>query len=123
MRIQDAYRPETITVGADESLMTAAYLLTDEQVGALAVIGAERIGIISERDIVHAVANGVDLLTERVRSYASFDVYTAELDDDPSDVAYQMLQSGIRHRPVIQHNRFIGMVSMRDVLALETPVS
>lgn len=119
MRVRDAYRPETITVGVDEPLATAARLMSEENIGALAVVGGEAIGIISERDIVRAVTDAVDLFATPVHAYASFDVYTADLEDDTSDVAYQMLHSGIRHLPVVEQDKVIGMVSMRDVLAVE----
>lgn len=87
----------------------------------LAVLDGNMIvGIISERDIVRAVAEHEDVRTVTSATYASRQVQTAELAEDTRDVARRMLDTGIRHLPVVQGRIVVGMISIRDLLAVET---
>ncbi len=66
------------------------------------------------------MARFTDLASVGAAACASTEVKTAGLDEDSRDVARRMLDEGIRHLPVEQDGRMVGMVSMRDLLALET---
>jgi CBS domain-containing protein len=119
--IRNVYRPEIFGCQAAERLADAARRMQEQRVGALAVLDGERIvGIITERDLVRALATSADPASERVAAYASTQMKTAALEEDSSEVARRMLETGIRHLPVDDHGRLVGMVSMRDLLTLET---
>ena len=94
------------------------------QVGALAVCDEDRldqlVGILSERDIVQAVADSTDMDTTPVSAYASFGVHTANPQEDTAVIADRMLNLEIHHIPVTRNGTVLGMVSMRDLLAFET---
>ncbi|MFD2081613.1 CBS domain-containing protein [Actinopolymorpha cephalotaxi] len=120
MRVEEVYRPEAFACEATDSLSEAASKMTSRHVGALAVVDGNRlVGILSERDVVRAVAEGVDLLRAGAGSHATLDVETAKLAEDTTDIARRMLDAGIRHLPVVRDHTVVGMISMRDALAVE----
>jgi CBS domain-containing protein len=91
------------------------------EVGAVVVLDGDQIaGILSERDVVRAVAQQADLGRLTAGQLASRSVETATLDEDTADVARRMLETGIRHLPVQRGSTLVGMISMRDVLAVES---
>lgn len=120
MHISDVYRPRLLTCQADDRLRTVAQKMAAEQVSALALVDDARIaGIISERDVTRAVADGADPGLVTAALYASTQLKTATLDDDTHSIAQLMLDADVRHLPVVDDRQLIGMVSMRDLLAVE----
>ena len=95
--------------------------MVEKKVGSLAVLEGDQVtGIITERDLAAALAASADPTSVNAAAYASTEVKTAGLEEDSRDVARRMLEAGIRHLPVDREGRMVGMVSMRDLLALET---
>jgi CBS domain-containing protein len=107
-----------VTIPDDATLRDAVGLLHSSSIGALGVVGPHGlIGIVSERDIVSAVARRVDLDTALVLDHATTPVMSARPEDTVLDVALQMLDSGTRHLPLVDdRDRPTAMVSLRDLL-------
>ena len=121
MRVSDVYRPQLLTCEASELLPAVAQKMVAENVGVLAVVDGTRVaGIISERDITRATAEHRDPTACTAAHYASTDLEVATLNDETRQVANRMLESGVRHLPVLEDNEMVGMVSIRDLLAAET---
>ncbi|MEV0970839.1 CBS domain-containing protein [Microtetraspora glauca] len=121
MRIGNVYRPVVFGCRADERLSEVARRMVEKKVGALAVLEGDQVtGIITERDLVAAMALFIDPASVNAAACAPTEVKTAGLEEDSREVARRMLDAGIRHLPVEQDGRMVGMVSMRDLLALET---
>jgi Predicted signal-transduction protein containing cAMP-binding and CBS domains len=121
MRIGNVYRPVIFGCRADERLCEVAARMVEKKVGSLAVLEGDQVtGIITERDLAAALAASADPTSVNAAAYASTEVKTAGLEEDSRDVARRMLEAGIRHLPVDREGRMVGMVSMRDLLALET---
>jgi CBS domain-containing protein len=121
MQIANLYRPGLLTCGMNESVAGVAKKMLAKHVGALAVVdGATIVGVISERDVVRAVAGGADPTTLKAFQYLSASVRTAKTTDDTHEVARHMLDAGVRHLPVVGDEGVVGMVSIRDLLAVET---
>ena len=100
--------------------MSTGALMRFNKIGSLAVIDSGSIvGILTERDIVRASADGVEMKRIPVRSYVSPGPATVSTDADVEDAAGLMLTLGVRHLPVVDGRRAVGMVSMRDLLAAE----
>jgi CBS domain-containing protein len=119
--VEDIYRPGAITAAADESLEQTAARLEDKDISALVIIeGYRLVGIITERDIVRAVADRRDLADGTAGEYMTSAPATVELDTPLADVARTMLAYGVRHLPVAVAGEVIGMVSARDLLELES---
>jgi CBS domain-containing protein len=121
MHIGNVYRPMVFGCQADERLPEVARRMVEKNVGALAVLDGDRVtGVITERDIVAAIATSDDPASMNASACASTEIQTTNLDEDTREVARRMLDAGIRHMPVGKEGRLVGMVSMRDLLALET---
>jgi CBS domain-containing protein len=122
MKLKDIYRPDTVTVDLDDDLAAAARRMEQAQVGALAVVdeAGRLVGIFTERDLVRATARAANPAEVLVSAHASFPPEAADVEEDSRDVARRMLELGVRHLPVMSGGgRLVGMVSMRDLLAVE----
>jgi CBS domain-containing protein len=124
MKLKDIYRPDPVVIRLDDDLAAAARLLEQEQVGALAVLdeAGQLVGILTERDLVRATARAAaHPAGVLVSAHASFGPETADVEEDSRDVACRMLELGVRHLPVtVGDDQRVGVVSMRDLLAVET---
>lgn len=121
MRIGNVYRPTIFGCQADDPLPEVARRMMEKNVGALAVLEGDQVkGVITERDLTEALATFDDPTVVRAGRCASTDLRVAHLDEDTRDVARRMLDASVRHMPVDENGRLVGMVSMRDLLAVET---
>jgi CBS domain-containing protein len=107
-----------VTIPPYATLLDVAGLLHEHEIGAVAVMGPHGlVGVVSERDIVHAVARKVDLATAAVEDHLSQPVMTVRPEDTVLDVALRMLDAATRHLPVVDDlDRPQGMISLRDLL-------
>ncbi len=107
------------TIDGAESVRTALAALAEHGIGALVVSSdGERVeGIVSERDIVRGLhSHGAGLLTESVASVMTADVRTCTLDVSVHDLAQLMTDHRIRHVPVVEGGKLLGIVSIGDVV-------
>lgn len=120
MKIRQFYRPEVFKADVEDSLVEAARRMDEHQIGALAVFeGDSLIGMISERDLTRALAQGADLKEASVAEYMSLRILTADEEETSAVVAQRMLDAGVRHLPVLKGGEVVGTISIRDVLAIE----
>jgi CBS domain-containing protein len=119
--VDDLYRPGAITAAADDSLEPIADRLQDKDVSALVILDGYRLaGIITERDLVRAVADRRDLAGCTADEYMTVEPATVALETPLAEVARTLLAYGVRHLPVVVAGDVIGMVSARDLLGLES---
>jgi CBS domain-containing protein len=107
------------TLAASATLEEAARELIEKRVGALVVIGPEGeiAGVFSERDLVREVARrGAGALTDQVGAAMSRDVVTAHPDETIDDCLGRMTDRRVRHLPVVEEIRLIGIVSIGDLV-------
>ncbi|HEX7969233.1 MAG TPA: CBS domain-containing protein [Stellaceae bacterium] len=107
------------TVSPQATIREAAALLRRERIGALVVSGdgAQVEGILSERDIVHGLADrGAVLLDARVEEIMTRRVFTCTPRDSVSDLMAMMTERRIRHIPVLRDGTLAGIVSIGDVV-------
>ncbi len=111
---------QVVTIAPDAAVADAVRLLRRMGIGALIVsTDAKRLdGILSERDVVHALADrGTGLLDLRVSDLMTRRVVTCAPDDTIADLMAEMTRSRIRHLPVVdEHGRIVGLVSIGDVV-------
>lgn len=108
---------EVIRVSPDASLEGVADLLAAGEVGALVVGDDETVsGIISERDLVHAVARRKDLRETRAGDLATSSLVWCDGDATVAEVAALMMERYVRHILVEEDGRLVGIVSARDLL-------
>lgn len=110
---------DVVTIKPTASLVTAAKVLAERRIGALVVTDtAERVaGILSERDIVRALAErGPDALHESLDQAMTRRVVTCTEAMTVSEVMERMTIGKFRHLPVVKLGRLVGIVSIGDVV-------
>jgi CBS domain-containing protein len=119
MKVRRFYRPHAICIEPWDTLGEAATRMCESHVSCLPVVlKGEVAGILTERDLVEAVANGDRPAAAHVADYMSEGPVTVSLDDDSSVAATRMLAIGCRHLPVMDGPNLVGMVSAQDLLLL-----
>ncbi|MGH2674848.1 MAG: CBS domain-containing protein [Actinomycetota bacterium] len=115
MRISDIMTKAAVTDRPDDDLAAAARKMWEQQTGSLLVLeGEDLIGIITERDVLRAVATGMALDTP-VSEVMSKDLITVEPTTSLREAAGIMTERWIRHLPVLEGGRLVGIVSQRDL--------
>jgi CBS domain-containing protein len=110
---------DVLTMEPNATLDAAAKLLAERRIGAVVVIGAEDrvVGILSERDIVRAVAErGTGAMQEQVAQIMTRKVATCTLDESIHSIMERMTAGKFRHVPVIENGRLAGIISIGDVV-------
>ena len=108
-----------VTIRSDVSLAEAAKTLADKKIGAVVVSedGVAVSGIISERDIVQAIAaDGHTALEQPVSGFMTADVITCERTDSVEAIMQTMTEGRFRHVPVVADGALLGIVSIGDVV-------
>ncbi|MEZ5667136.1 MAG: DUF294 nucleotidyltransferase-like domain-containing protein [Alphaproteobacteria bacterium] len=119
-RVADVMVGPVVTIALGATLREAAAALGAHRVSALAVTGGDGpvSGILTERDLVRAIARGVDLDRATVLQAMTADVATIAPDAFVYVAIGRMQRLGIRHLPVVDDGRLAGMVSARALLKL-----
>jgi len=108
-----------MSVSPDHSLQEAAAILTDKRVGALVVLDSSGHleGILSERDIVRLCAQaGASAMMAKVADAMTKDVLTAAPKDKVDSALARMTDRRIRHLPVLEGEKLVGVVSIGDLV-------
>jgi CBS domain-containing protein len=110
---------DVVVTQPHRTLMEAAQLLAEKGIGAVVVSDASRsvLGILSERDIIRAVArHGAVALDQAVSKYMTQKVFTVT-EETPVDAVMETMTNGrFRHVPVIADGQLVGLVSIGDVV-------
>jgi CBS domain-containing protein len=107
---------DLLTVGPDERLGAAAKQMADRGVGAVLVMEGERpAGILTERDLLKAVAAGLEP-DARVQDWMTRHPETIEAADSTEHAASLMIHGGFRHLPVLDEGKVAGIISIRDLM-------
>lgn len=116
-----ASKPEgaVATIGADAKVSDAAQLLAERRIGCLVVSmeGAAPEGILSERDIVRALAQrGSGCLDENVAALMTPDPKCCSRDETADSILARMTEGRFRHMPVVEDGKLEGLISIGDVV-------
>lgn len=117
--ILDIKGRQVVTVLSEMSLADAAKSLSANRIGAVVLIDSENIihGILSERDIVRAIANeGADALDKPVSAFMTSSVQVCREDHTVNEVMRLMTMGRFRHLPVESSGKLAGIVSIGDVV-------
>lgn len=117
-QISDVMRPDFIEVAPEDTLGEVAERMNAHNVGAVAVKDfGTLIGILTERDLLKAMAARVHSSEARVRQWMTADPVTITADTDVEEASRVMLEHGFRHLPVLDDDgRVAGVVSLRRVV-------
>jgi len=107
-----------LTVRVEQTLNEAVGMLGQHNVGALVVVDqtGKPAGIISERDVIRALARGEGVLAQPVSTVMTKTVIVGSPQDDVEAVMKTMTEKRFRHLPVMEHGKLIGIVSIGDMV-------
>ncbi len=122
MKVRDVASSAVVAVGPGHSVRDAARLMAKHGVGSAVVQDVEQlVGILTERDVLNAVASGAEPDDTSVQDIMTGDVVTVGPDWDLVEAAAEMARRRIRHLVVYEGGQLLGILSVRDVLPALLP--
>ena len=120
MKVRDLPPGQLLSVGPETSVAEVARRMRTGDLDCVAVMSEDRlVGIITERDLVRAIADGLDPQQARADLVMTADPATVDADEDVAMVAVKMMRLGVRHLPVVNKSgKAIGLVSARNLVAV-----
>ena len=120
MKIRDLLRtkgPAVITIAPEIPIQEAMRVLVNHRIGALVVFDGKLRGIITERDLLRWGAEDIQrLANSRVRDLMTVEVITASPEAEIEEVMDIMIESRIRHLPLMENGVLCGIISIGDVV-------
>lgn len=117
MKVGDLAARDIVSVAPGESVRHAARVMAGHEVGSSLVFAGEQLaGILTERDVLRAVAAEADLDTTPAEKIMTSDVVTVGPDWEVYEAAAEMADRRIRHLVVSENDRVVGVLSVRDLL-------
>jgi len=109
------------TVEQSASVQSAVEYLARHNIGAVSVMaGGRLVGIFSERDVINRViARGLDPRGTSVASVMTSQIVVGRAEDGYDDCLRKMKQANCRHLPIVEGDRLIGVISLRDLLMVD----
>lgn len=123
--VSEAMSAVVLTVGPGHTLQEAAKKMAERGVGSAVVVDPDGMGpgIVAERDIVKAIAAGLDLTKETVDNHMARDTVVAVPSWPLEQAAQMMLRGRCRHLVVVDGYEVVGVVSIRDIVAAWEPLA
>jgi CBS domain-containing protein len=122
MQVRNLMKQPVVTVGADQSVRQAARRMQEHVIGSVVVTDGDRLaGILTERDVLHAVASDRDLDQTPAGDLMTSELVTAGPNWDVVVAASVMTSNRIRHLVVKNNEQLLGVLSLRDVLSVYLP--
>jgi len=109
---------KVVTIGPQDTIRHALGRLAEHNIGALVVVDGQDaiVGIVSERDIVRALARSEAILVEPIATIMTRDVIKGTPQDDLVAVGNTMTEHRFRHLPIIEGGRLVGIISLGDIV-------
>jgi CBS domain-containing protein len=122
MQVRNLMKQPVVTVPADQSVRQAARRMQEHVIGSVVVTDGDRLaGILTERDVLHAVAEDRDLDQTLAGDLMTTELVTAGPNWDVVVAASVMTSNRIRHLVVKNNEQLLGVLSLRDVLSVYLP--
>jgi len=120
LKVREVPPRRLLSVEPQTSLAEVAKRMRQEDADSAAVMSGSRLlGIITERDLVRAIADGLNPQQAKADVIMSADPATVTADEEVAVVAVKMMTLGIRHLPVVdQQGNAVGLISARDLVAM-----
>jgi CBS domain-containing protein len=104
-------------IGAEATLREAATTMVEQAVDAYAVVDGRRlVGLLTEHDVLSAVAGGADLEADTVADWMAEAPDTFPPDTTVDDAVAWLMETGYRHLPVFGDGELLGIVTIRDLM-------
>ena len=109
--------PAIVRVARDATLRDAARAMSEAGIGSV-VVEADQDGLVTERDLLRPIADGIDVDEAKAVDYLVMSRPTVPPDTPLTDAARQMVERGVRHCLVAKDGETVGVLSMRDIVRL-----
>jgi len=122
--VQDLMTSNPRTIGSESSVVEAAKIMRDEDVGIVPIVDGDRlVGTITDRDIaIKVVAEGKDARSTTVGQVASRDLVTVDPQQDLDEALRLMAEHQVRRLPVVEEDgRLVGILAQADVAREASP--
>jgi CBS domain-containing protein len=121
--VSDVMRSELIVVAPEDTLGEVAQKMVEQAKGGAVLVKdfGRLIGILTERDLLKAMAGRVHTSDARVREWMTPDPITAPPDMPLDEASGIMLERNFRHLPVVDGERLVGIVSLRRIMGALQP--
>jgi CBS domain-containing protein len=125
LQVKDAMSGLVVTVGPTHTLRQAAKAMSARRVGAAVILDGDGSGpgILTERDLLDAIAGGSDPDTELVGAHVTTDAVVAGPEWSIDEAGRAMVRGQFRHLIVVDGGEVVGVLSVRDVLTAWTGMS
>jgi CBS domain-containing protein len=109
---------DVVTAKPQQSIRETLAIFIDRNIGAVVIVNelGQPVGILSERDVIRAARSDEALFSLPIGTLMSKEMVTGTPDDDLEAVAHTMTEKRIRHVPVLDQGRLVGIVSIGDVV-------
>lgn len=120
-KVYDAMTQKPVVLGPNANLQTCAKVMAKQHVGAILIKQGQKVkGILTEQDIVRkVVAKGINPLKMKVKNVMEKKLVTITPDKDIFEALVKMRDLNIRHLPVIDKGKFIGLLTLKDILKIQ----
>jgi len=121
IRVRDAMTKNPVTASPENNIQECAQKMLKQGVGSLVIKdNGKLVGIISEKDFVNKiVSQGLDPIKTKAKDIMSKNLFTIEPDKDIYDALILMGKEETRKLPVVEKNKLLGFLTVRDILKLE----
>jgi CBS domain-containing protein len=118
VNVREGMSTVVLSIGPAHTLRQAAAAMAERRVGAAVVVDPDTpgIGILTERDILTAVGEGLDADTETAGAHLTSDLVFASPEWTLEEAAQAMMRGGFRHLVVLDGDDVVGMLSVRDIV-------
>jgi CBS domain-containing protein len=124
VKVKGRMTPLRLAVGLSQTLEEAAEGMVEKKVGCAVVLDeAQLVGILTERDLMRAAARGIPFWNTKVTEVMTTNPQCVSPNTEDSEAKRIMLDGHFRHLPVVDCDRVVGMLSLRDFLEAEREAS
>ena len=118
MTVRESMSTEVLTVGPSHTIREASKMMRAHHVGAVVVVDpeGEGAGILTERDVLTALAEGADPDKETVADHLTAEIVYAAPGWTLTEAAEAMMRGGFRHLVVLEEGEVAGILSVRDIV-------
>lgn len=122
-RIEEHMSRFVVTVSPDQTLEVAAQMMIERSVGSAVITDNGAIeGIVTERDVLRAVARGLVPWNTKVVDCMTAKPLTVSPSDNAEEAIHTMVNGRFRHLPVVEKGALVGIVSLRDLMGWKRPL-